>query len=89
MSNDKAASEAREGLLDSVAGKAKEVAGAVTGKDGLVEETASPADVDPRRGAYYRTTPRGRQALARERDRMAALVAAVDAIRAPGRGRRA
>src|SRR3954463_5803818 len=37
MSNDKAG-EAREGLLDSVAGKAKEVAGAVTGKDDLVEE---------------------------------------------------
>ena len=37
MSNDKAR-EAREGLLDNVAGKAKEVAGAVTGKDDLVEE---------------------------------------------------
>ena len=37
MSNDKAA-QAREGLLDSVKGKAKEVAGAVTGKDHLVEE---------------------------------------------------
>ena len=37
MSNDKA-SEAREGLLDNIAGKAKEVAGAVSGKDDLVEE---------------------------------------------------
>ena len=37
MSNDKAA-EAREGLFDSIAGKAKEVAGAVSGKDDLVEE---------------------------------------------------
>ena len=37
MSDDKAA-QAREGLLDSVAGKAKEVAGAVSGKDELVEE---------------------------------------------------
>ncbi len=37
MSNDKAA-QAREGLLDSVKGKAKEVAGAVSGKDHLVEE---------------------------------------------------
>jgi uncharacterized protein YjbJ (UPF0337 family) len=37
MSNDRAA-EAREGLFDSVAGKAKEVAGAVTGKDHLVQE---------------------------------------------------
>jgi uncharacterized protein YjbJ (UPF0337 family) len=37
MSNDKAA-EAREGLFDGVAGKAKELAGAVSGKDDLVEE---------------------------------------------------
>lgn len=37
MSNDKAA-EARKGLLDGVKGKAKEVAGAMTGKDALVEE---------------------------------------------------
>lgn len=37
MTNDHAA-EAREGLLDTVAGKAKEVAGAVTGRDDLVEE---------------------------------------------------
>src|SRR6478736_10114097 len=37
MTDDKA-SEAREGLLDSIAGKAKEVAGAVTGRDDLVEE---------------------------------------------------
>ena len=37
MSNDKA-SQAREGILDSVAGKAKEMAGAVSGKDDLVEE---------------------------------------------------
>ncbi len=37
MTNDKAA-EAREGVFDSVAGKAKEVAGAVSGTDELVEE---------------------------------------------------
>ncbi|MCW2818715.1 MAG: hypothetical protein JWR42_1502, partial [Marmoricola sp.] len=37
MSNDKSA-QAREGLLDNLAGKAKEVAGAVAGKDDLVEE---------------------------------------------------
>ena len=37
MSNEKAA-QAREGLVDSLAGKAKEVAGAVSGKDHLVEE---------------------------------------------------
>jgi DNA-binding PadR family transcriptional regulator len=58
-------------------------------KDGFVDEAPSPAGDDPRRGAYYRVTPRGRQALARERDRMAALVAAVDALRTPSRGRRA
>ncbi|MEJ7634828.1 hypothetical protein [Aeromicrobium sp.] len=44
MSQDKAndqtdtAGEAREGLIGSLAGKAKEVAGAVTGNDKLVEE---------------------------------------------------
>ena len=37
MTRDKAA-EAREGLFDSVAGKAKEVVGAVSGKEDLVEE---------------------------------------------------
>src|SRR6478672_6948072 len=37
MTNDKAA-QARQGLLDSVKGKAKEVAGAVSGRDDLVEE---------------------------------------------------
>lgn len=37
MTNDRA-SEAREGLFDNVAGKAKEVAGAVTGKGHLVDE---------------------------------------------------
>jgi DNA-binding PadR family transcriptional regulator len=58
-------------------------------KDGLVEEADGPADDDPRRGAYYRVTARGRQALARERDRMAALVAAVDGLHRPSRGRRA
>jgi PadR family transcriptional regulator len=58
-------------------------------KDGLVEEAAGPREDDPRRGAYYRVTARGRQALGRERDRLAALVAAVDALRSPTRGRRA
>lgn len=37
MTNDKAG-EAREGLFDNVAGKAKEIVGAVTGNDELVEE---------------------------------------------------
>jgi PadR family transcriptional regulator len=57
-------------------------------RDGLVEEAAGPTIDDPRRGIYYRITPRGRASLARERERLAALVAAVDALRpAPRRGR--
>jgi len=57
-------------------------------RDGLVEEAAGPTLDDPRRGLYYRITPRGRTVLARERERLAALVAAVDALgRAPRRGR--
>jgi uncharacterized protein YjbJ (UPF0337 family) len=36
--NNDAAAEARKGLMDAVAGKAKEVAGAITGKDALAEE---------------------------------------------------
>src|SRR3954451_21967397 len=51
MSTDKAA-EAREGLFDSIAGKAKEVAGAVSGKDDLVEEgQLQQAEATNRRGA--------------------------------------
>jgi DNA-binding PadR family transcriptional regulator len=58
--------------------------------DGLVEEARGrPADDDPRRGAYYRVTPQGRQVLARERDRLAALVAALDALRPASRRGRA
>ena len=57
--------------------------------DGLIDEAPGPRDDDPRRGAYYRVTPRGRDALARERDRMAALVAAVDALRPSSRRGRA
>jgi DNA-binding PadR family transcriptional regulator len=49
---------------------------------GLVAETQSaPASDDPRRGAYYRLTPRGRRVLAAERQRLAALVATLDAVR--------
>ena len=56
--------------------------------EGLVEETGGPKHDDPRRGAYYRLTPAGRRALHDERDRLAALVAAVDGLRpAPRRGR--
>jgi DNA-binding PadR family transcriptional regulator len=57
-------------------------------KAGLVEETAGPKADDPRRGAYYRLTALGRRVLAEERDRLAAVVAAVDGLRiAPRRGR--
>ena len=38
MTSDKAGQAARKGLFDSVAGKAKEVAGALSGKDELAEE---------------------------------------------------
>jgi DNA-binding PadR family transcriptional regulator len=57
-------------------------------KDGLVEEAPGPRDDDPRRGAYYRVTARGRRVLGHERERLAALVAALDGLRAsPRRGR--
>ena len=57
-------------------------------KAGLVEETPGPRADDPRRGAYYRLTATGRRVLAEERDRLAALVAAVDGLRpASRRGR--
>ena len=55
----------------------------------LVEETAGPREDDPRRGAYYRLTAAGRRALAEERDRLAALVAAVDGVRSVSRRVRA
>ena len=58
-------------------------------KDGLVEEAPAPRDDDPRRGAYYRVTARGRQILARERDRLASLVAALDGLRPASRRGRA
>lgn len=55
---------------------------------GLIGEAQGrPADDDPRRGAYYRLTPRGQKVLADERRRLAALVAAIDGLRtAPRRG---
>jgi DNA-binding PadR family transcriptional regulator len=43
---------------------------------GLVEESAAERGADPRRGTYYRLTPRGHRALAEERDRLAGLVRA-------------
>ena len=47
--------------------------------DGLVDEAPRRrnSDDDPRRGTYYRLTPRGRQRLASERRRLAGLVAAL------------
>ena len=55
--------------------------------DGLVTESAErPPDHDPRRGAYYRLTARGLRVLAAERTRLAALVAAIDALHPARRG---
>jgi DNA-binding PadR family transcriptional regulator len=49
--------------------------------DGLVAEAAlRRAGEDPRRGAYYRLTPRGHAVLADERRRLAALIAAIDGL---------
>jgi DNA-binding PadR family transcriptional regulator len=43
---------------------------------GLVDEAPRrPAGVDPRRGAHYRLTPRGRERFEQERRRLADLVA--------------
>jgi DNA-binding PadR family transcriptional regulator len=54
---------------------------------GLVVETQAERGADPRRGTYYRLTPRGRQLLADERDRLAGLVRALDGLRgAPRKG---
>ena len=56
--------------------------------EGLVAEAAArPADDDPRRGTYYRLTPRGLRMLAAERTRLAALVASIDALTPIRRGR--
>lgn len=54
--------------------------------DGLVAEAAArPAGDDPRRGAYYRITPRGRQALETEKQRLTDLVAQMKRIRSSPR----
>ena len=57
--------------------------------EALVEEAPGPRGDDPRRGAYYRVTARGRQVLAHERERLAALVAALDGLRPSSRRGRA
>jgi len=52
---------------------------------GLVVELERPADADPRRGAYYRLTARGRQVLVDERRRLAGLVAKMRALKPASR----
>jgi DNA-binding PadR family transcriptional regulator len=50
--------------------------------DGLVAEaTARREGDDPRRGAYYRITPRGRQVLEQEKQRLTDLVAQINKVR--------
>ncbi len=44
----------------------------------LVVEAGPRAGDDPRRGTYYRLTPRGRRRLAAEGRRLATIVAAID-----------
>jgi DNA-binding PadR family transcriptional regulator len=49
---------------------------------GLVIEAAGPkSGDDPRRGVYYRLTPRGRQALGAEKTRLTELVAHLNKVR--------
>jgi len=48
---------------------------------GLVAESADrPADDDPRRGAYYHLSAHGKEVIAAEADRLAALVSASEAL---------
>jgi DNA-binding PadR family transcriptional regulator len=56
-------------------------------RGGLIAESPDrpKKDDDPRRGAYYRLTARGRAALVQERARLSRLVAALDALQ-PRRG---
>ena len=52
-------------------------------EEGLVAEAAGrPVEDDARRGAYYRITPRGKQALAEEKQRLTDLVAQLKKVRA-------
>jgi DNA-binding PadR family transcriptional regulator len=51
----------------------------------VVESPDRPRNDNPRRGAYYRLTARGHEALAAERARLSRLVAALDAVRPHGR----
>jgi len=50
--------------------------------DGLVAEATGPrAGSDPRRGTYYRLTPRGKQILLTEKRRLTALVSQMNKVR--------
>jgi DNA-binding PadR family transcriptional regulator len=51
--------------------------------DGLVTEAAAARREgdDPRRGAYYRITPQGRQALAAEKQRLRELMTQLNKVR--------
>jgi DNA-binding PadR family transcriptional regulator len=51
----------------------------------VVEATARRVTADPRRGADYHLTARGRHVLERERRHLAGLVAAMDALRPSSR----
>jgi DNA-binding PadR family transcriptional regulator len=54
---------------------------------GLVAESSSrPAGDDPRRGAYYRLTPRGRDVLAAEAQRLSDLLKAIGPLRPSRKG---
>lgn len=55
---------------------------------GLVETTKRPAGDDARRGDYYKLTRSGQQLLGEERERLARIVSALDALKvAPKRTR--
>jgi DNA-binding PadR family transcriptional regulator len=51
----------------------------------VLESPRRPADDDPRRGAYYRLTPRGARLLEEERLRLTSLLAAMDGLRPASR----
>lgn len=51
----------------------------------VLESAARPAHDDPRRGAYYRLSAPGKQVVAAEANRLAALVAVSEALGLTGR----
>ena len=52
---------------------------------GLVAEAPAPRGIDPRRGTYYKLTPRGRRRLAAEQQRLADLLSTMDGLRPASR----